>query len=551
MRYIGIKVIIAAVAGLFFLPFLGKVNLFDWDEINFAELAREMLETGDYLRMQINYLPFWEKPPLFIWFQALSMKLFGVGEYAARFPNAILGIITLVSLFDVGTKLFDVRYGMIWVLTYFGSILPHLYFRSGIIDPYFNFFIFFGLYNLILFHWKRDKFPKIELKRSKWFYLIKAGIFVGLGVLTKGPVAFLIPGIVLFVYWIYLRLRFYITPLHVIVYTIFVLLVTAIWFGIETYYHGTWLIEEFVTYQYRLFSTPDAGHGGFPGYHFVVILLGCFPASIFMIKSFFQKNTEFRFEKNMKVWMTILLFVVLILFTIVKSKIVHYSSLAYFPATFLAALALNHLMKKKEKLGFGVNFGLIFIGSIIVLSSAAIAYFGQHIEILKPLFEKDKFALANLNAKVDWSNWDMLPGIVFAVFFLVSLFFFRKKIHEIGTFSLFFGTAVYVFLALTFYINKIEAYSQRAAIEFYEQLQGKDVYVEVDGFKSYAQLFYTQKPNPKNKKSLDKGWLLKGKVDKDVYIVTKNTFEHAETNFKDAQKLYEKNGFVFYLRKAQ
>ena len=54
---------------ILFIPFLGRAHLFDWDEINFAESAREMIATGDYLTVRINYLPFWEKPPLFIWMQ--------------------------------------------------------------------------------------------------------------------------------------------------------------------------------------------------------------------------------------------------------------------------------------------------------------------------------------------------------------------------------------------------------------------------------------------------------------------------------------------------
>ena len=75
-------IILLAGATLFF-PFLGGVHLFDWDEINFAEAAREMIETGDYLTVKINYQPFWEKPPLFIWMQVLSMKLFGINEFGA------------------------------------------------------------------------------------------------------------------------------------------------------------------------------------------------------------------------------------------------------------------------------------------------------------------------------------------------------------------------------------------------------------------------------------------------------------------------------------
>ncbi len=152
MRY---SIIIGLIAALFFLPFLGGAHLFDWDEINFAEAAREMLRSGEYLRVYINYLPFWEKPPLFLWLQALAMGAFGVGEFAARLPNALCGIATLILLYNIGRKLYDHRFGLIWAGVYFGSVLPFLYFKSGIIDPFFNLFIFSGLYLFILFYWKK------------------------------------------------------------------------------------------------------------------------------------------------------------------------------------------------------------------------------------------------------------------------------------------------------------------------------------------------------------------------------------------------------------
>ena len=63
-------VLITVVSAVVFLPFLGNVHLFDWDEINFAESAREMLVSGDYFRVQVGFRPFWEKPPLFFWLQA-------------------------------------------------------------------------------------------------------------------------------------------------------------------------------------------------------------------------------------------------------------------------------------------------------------------------------------------------------------------------------------------------------------------------------------------------------------------------------------------------
>ena len=72
---------IALVAAMLFIPFLGNVHLFDWDEINFAESAREMIASGNYFSVQINFTRFTEKPPLFFWMQVLSMKVFGVNEF--------------------------------------------------------------------------------------------------------------------------------------------------------------------------------------------------------------------------------------------------------------------------------------------------------------------------------------------------------------------------------------------------------------------------------------------------------------------------------------
>ena len=53
---------IVGICLILFVPFLGYVHLFDWDEINFAECAREMLESGNFSTVTIDYEPFWEKP---------------------------------------------------------------------------------------------------------------------------------------------------------------------------------------------------------------------------------------------------------------------------------------------------------------------------------------------------------------------------------------------------------------------------------------------------------------------------------------------------------
>ena len=174
-------VLLLCLLGFFcFQPNIGVVHLFDWDEINFAECAREMILTGDYFRPQIDFEPFWEKPPLFIWMQVLSMKAFGITEYAARFPNVICGMLTLLFVYFEGRKYANEAFGASWVMAFVCSLLPSFYFRSGIIDPWFNLFIFSGLWYFFKAHKQESESPNT----LNW--ILFSGLLCGLGVLTKG-----------------------------------------------------------------------------------------------------------------------------------------------------------------------------------------------------------------------------------------------------------------------------------------------------------------------------------------------------------------------------
>ena len=122
------------------------------------------------------------------------MKIFGVNEFAARFPNALFGFIYLASFYLIGKKHFSAKFGLIWAILFFGTMLPHLYFKSGIIDPVFNYFIFMSIYFMMRVISKEDE--KIGL------FAVYAGLFSGLSVITKGPVGFLLLGLTLLIYLI-------------------------------------------------------------------------------------------------------------------------------------------------------------------------------------------------------------------------------------------------------------------------------------------------------------------------------------------------------------
>lgn len=555
------SLLLALLGAIFYVPFLGGVHLFDWDEINFAEISREMLITKEYFRVYVNFIPFWEKPPLFFWLQSLCMDAFGVGEFAARLPNALCGIATLVLVYQTGRRLYNHRFGLIWSLTYFGTVLPFLYFKSGIIDPWFNFFIFAGLYHFILFYWKKDGF-ELDLPHSRWRYLFLGGFWIGMGILTKGQTAYLIAVLTMGVYWVSQRFRMYVNVPQFIGFTLAATLVTLTWYGLETWKNGTWFIEEFNKYQYRLFSTPDAGHKGFPGYHFVVLLIGCFPASIFALRAFWKMPAEeFRYRSDFRRWMKYLFWVVLILFTIVKSKIVHYSSMCYFPLTYLAALSIDKLISGEIGFNKAMRFGLWSIAGVFALAVCAMPFIGMHTEMLQPLF-KDPFAQESLGADVHWTGWEVIPGAFLLGVMATAFYLFRKgrraqqeasgdvarQAFWRGFQVLFAGTAVFVMLTLIFFIGRIEGYSQRAAISFFESKIGQDCYVVTHGYRSYAQLFYTRKPRVTNEKSYDRDWLYTGDIDKDVFVVTKVQTAHELQQIPGMQEIGRENGFVFFRR---
>jgi 4-amino-4-deoxy-L-arabinose transferase-like glycosyltransferase len=553
---------------LLFLPFLGAVALFDWDEVNFAEIAREMIVTKDYLSVQINYQPFWEKPPLFIWMQVISMKLFGINEFAARFPNAICGITTLLVIFSIGKKLFNQKMGLIWVLVYAGSILPFFYFKSGIIDPWFNLFILLGVYFAILYitgssvqllngsivkskkpslNHQITKSSNLQIFKSSNHQIFLSGLAIGLAILTKGPVAFLIFGLTGLVYLVVVRFKVNVKIYHVLLFFAGMIITGGSWFFIMIANGHLETVKDFIVYQVRLFSTKDAGHGGFPGYHIVILLLGVFPASAFLLSRVKGSHDESSVQKEWRRAMIILLLTVVILFEIVQTKIVHYSSLAYFPLTYLASLNIYRFLEGGEKINKPAAIVLTTLTILWMIVIIGLTIAGLNKEwLMNSGLIKDPFAVANLAADVHWSGWEVLVGVVL-VTGLSGFFMLKKPLAKLV--SVFVASLIFTFLNMVVFTGKIEGYTQGAALEFYRARSTEDCYIKTLGFKSYAHYFYGKTLPPENPLYYDNNWLLTGKIDKPAYFVFKMTKkEEYSHDYPQLNILYEKNGFIFAVR---
>ncbi|WP_121352899.1 ArnT family glycosyltransferase [Flavisolibacter nicotianae] len=541
MRRLPAELIIVVGALLLFVPFLGTTHLFDWDEINFAEASREMLVTKNYAIPQIGFEPFWEKPPLFFWLQVICMKIFGVNDFAARLPNAACGILTLVLLYRLGKKLVNEQFGRIWALIYAGSLLPQLYFKSGIIDPWFNLFIFLAVYQLAAYTDNRTDRP---LKR-----ILLAGLFTGLAVMTKGPVALLITGLCYGVFAISTRFRKFMKPLHILLFLLVAALAGGIWFIALLANGQQHIITEFIVYQIRLFRTEDAGHGGPFFYHFIILLLGCFPAAALSILSMRIRKRPDETPRHFRLWMSLLFWVTLLLFSIVKTKIVHYSSLCYFPLTYLAAISFYHLYRRKWDLPSWNKWLQAGTGLLLSLLILGVTFIDQLKPfLLQPGRIKDPFARANLAAQVSWTGWEKLPGVLLLGGVLFFVLRANRNIRSALT-GLFLASLLAINLTIVLITPKVEPYSQGAAIEFYQSKKGEAAIVEPLRFKSYAHLFYTQRPPQFTRSLADSIRQFNTHPEIPVYYVGKiQNREENEREMPYLQKLYEKNGFVFYRR---
>lgn len=197
------------------LCFQGTRCLFDEDETRYAECAREMLITGQFLVPQRDFRPHITKPPLTYWAIAASMKVFGINQWAARLPNAVAFAITTFLITLIGTKLWNEYTGRLAGIIYMSSLVPFA--ASNIITT-----------DTLLVMWEVcaiwafvNCYRATTRNQARiWSYLM--GLFWGIAFLTKGP-AILPIWTVIIIFWWFHRKAFKLFPFGPVMLGIFVL----------------------------------------------------------------------------------------------------------------------------------------------------------------------------------------------------------------------------------------------------------------------------------------------------------------------------------------
>ncbi len=540
------KLMLILLGAILFIPFLGNAPLFDWDEINFAESAREMLLSGNYLQVQMDFQAFTEKPPFFIWMQALSMNFFGVNEFAARLPNALVGIATMLALLAIGKRLKDKYFGVLWALIYVSCFLPHFYFKSALIDPIFNLLIFAGIYFASKLTENAEFISYKQRRKTNNRSVFYSGLFIGLAVLAKGPVGFLLFSLTYLLLFVIGKFKKTNNLWEFIYFGIVCFSTISIWYGLEWYVNGPGFLEGFFQRHIDLLTTKDAGHGGPIYYHLVVLLLGCFPASIFMFGGIKNHDFSTGLLHNFQRWMFSLLVVVIVVFSLVQTKIIHYSSLAYFPITFFASYFIYYLLQGKRKWQWYHATLFLLIGIIWGTALTLVPLLGLNSEVIVGMINgRDPFAAANLSAEVFWSYSEVAYGLVYIACLILAGILFAIKQIRLGIAVLFISTAITIQLVLVMFTPRIGLYTQDAAISFYKGKSTETCYIQALGFKSYAPLFYGKKAM--HLKHYSTAELLNEYIEEEVYFVSKNIRkEEYLAKYPQLELIGEENGFVFY-----
>lgn len=357
---------------------LGSIGLIDVDEPRYAEAGREMLESGNWIVPYFNYVPRFDKPVLFYWFEAISMKIFGVNEFAARIPSVLSAFLCLAFVFYLLKTFFDKTVALIGVLVLMSSFEFITLSRFSVTDMVLSSLIssslicFFLGYNQIL---SSHRSFKLQISKFSYWYIF-AFVFLGLAFLTKGPIAILIATLVLFPFFWWIRKLdyFFKSKSFWLGFGLFILLIFPWYLAVHIATKGEFTRTFFLLHNFNRYTDVVSGHKGSIFYFIPIVLIGFLPWIFFLpqaIGAVVKKGlkTLLVSPKEQLPWFCLWWFLIVFLFfSLSKTKLLTYV-LPLFPAlSIIVSLWLGELVAKRGlNRGLTIGLGIFFLFCIAML----------------------------------------------------------------------------------------------------------------------------------------------------------------------------------------
>lgn len=275
--YLGLLCLILYFAGNNLLAITDPV------ECNYAETAREMMASGDYLSPRIYGHYWYDKPILFYLELIAAFSLLGLNDFAARLFPALFATAGVFLTYSFGSKLYDKKRGFMAAVL-MATSLEYWYVGHAVITDT-TLFLMISL-TLIAFYYSWEQ--------KKPLYLYLAFIASGLGVLTKGPIAFCLPGLIILLFLLWQREVRFLLSVHFLGGLAVFICVCGLWYLPMYQLHGRDFIEMFLgVHNYLRVTVAEHDRDNVWYYYLMILLAGFFPWSFAGLPAFFRKIGSF------------------------------------------------------------------------------------------------------------------------------------------------------------------------------------------------------------------------------------------------------------------
>ncbi len=327
--------LLGAVLLLCFFWRLGSVPLYDLDEGAFTEATREMLASGNYVTPHKDGEPRYDKPVLIYWLQAASARVFGFHEWSLRFPSALAATLWVLALWVFVRERIDARTATVAGLALALSLQVSLIAKAAVADALLNLFIALAFFEIYRFYLQPER-----------RHILLAYLWMGLGFLTKGPVAVFFPLVVsLLFFWsegaLKQWLRAVFSPLGWLIF----LLVAGPWYlAIYLDDGGAFFESFFLKHNAGRFGEAMHGHAGFPAYYLVMLPVILLPFTGWFLRLLPTLRAAWAdpLERFLWIWFV----VVFLFFSFSGTQLPHY---LLYGATPLFILMARHRDRLRER----------------------------------------------------------------------------------------------------------------------------------------------------------------------------------------------------------
>ncbi len=312
------------IFALFWFGTLNYRHLIPSDEGRYAEMAREMLLTGDWITPRYNGYKYFEKPPLQIWATAATFQFFGVGEWQARLWSGLTGFFTILLIGFTGSRIYNARTGWLAAIVLASSPMWIISGHFNSLDMGLSAFLVAALCSLLL---AQTAHNKNQLRNWMW----ACWAFMALATLSKGLIGAAIPAMVFVAYSLSTWDWKIWTRLKLISGILIYLIITAPWFVMVALRNSEFL-EFFFIHEHLQRFTQDAHSRTGPIYYFVpLLLIGILPW-VFQIPGAIAQAWQERQRGFSSGWLLVCWFVIIFaFFSVSQSKLPGYI-IPIFPA---------------------------------------------------------------------------------------------------------------------------------------------------------------------------------------------------------------------------